>query len=93
MGANGMVPGEGVGVVVLKRLSRRSPIGTDPCSHSREQHQSRRQDQWIYGSQSGGAAGLIQEAIARAGVHPREISYVEAHGTGPSWAIRLRLRG
>ena len=81
--ANGFVRGEGCGVIVLKRL------------RDAEADENRI---WgvIRGSavnQNGASAGLavpsglaqqrvIEEALARAGVAPSEVDYLEAHGTG-----------
>ena len=82
-GADGFVPGEGVGVVVLKRL--RDAIADGDHVHG-----------VIAGSginQDGRSNGLIapngraQERLARAvydrfGIHPESIQLLEAHGTG-----------
>ena len=83
--ADGFVRGEGCGVVVLRRLS-------DAIAHRDRilaviRGSSVNQD----GRSSGIAApnGASQEAVIRlalanAGVQPREICYVETHGTGTS---------
>ncbi|GAA2059771.1 type I polyketide synthase [Streptomyces cheonanensis] len=81
--ANGFVPGEGGGVVLLKPLDAALADGD-------------RVHGVILGSavnNDGATPGLtvpsrtaqervIREACARAGVDPREVQYVEAHGTG-----------
>jgi myxalamid-type polyketide synthase MxaE and MxaD len=81
--ADGIVLGEGCGVVVLKRLSDAQAAG-DPILAL------------IRGSavnQDGRTNGLtapnvlsqqavIRQALANAGVSPGQVSYVEAHGTG-----------
>ena len=83
--ANGYGRGEGCGVVVLKRLSdalaagnqvlaliRGSAVNQDGASGGFTVPNGQSQQQ------------LLREALARAGVEPREVSYVEAHGTGTS---------
>lgn len=81
--ADGYVRGEGCGVIVLKRLADAQRDG-DPIAG------------FIRGSavnQDGLSNGLtapnglaqqavIRQALARAGVTPDEITYIEAHGTG-----------
>ena len=81
--ANGYVRSEGCGVIVLKRLSVAQQAG-DPVLAL------------IRGSainQDGPSGGLtvpngpaqeavIQQALQNGGVHPGQISYIEAHGTG-----------
>lgn len=81
--ADGLVRGEGVGVVVLKLLSRALADG-DPI-HAVIQGGAVNQD----GRSNGLTApnrwaqeALIGEACAQAGVSPGQIGYVEAHGTG-----------
>ena len=81
--ADGFVRGEGCGVLVLKRLSDAERDGDRVLGV-------------LLGSavnQDGASAGLtvpngpaqervIAEALARAGVAPSEVDYLEAHGTG-----------
>jgi acyl transferase domain-containing protein/NADPH:quinone reductase-like Zn-dependent oxidoreductase/NAD(P)-dependent dehydrogenase (short-subunit alcohol dehydrogenase family)/ubiquinone/menaquinone biosynthesis C-methylase UbiE/acyl carrier protein len=85
LSADGFVRGEGCGVVVLKRLDHALAEGDRVLA-------------LIRGSainQDGPSSGLtapngpsqesvIREALANAGVDPREVSYIEAHGTGTS---------
>jgi amino acid adenylation domain-containing protein len=82
--ASGTVPGSGLGIVVLKRLSdaladgdilRAVILGSAVNNDGAEK----------IGYTAPGIAGqaaVIQEALAVAGVEPESISYVEAHGTG-----------
>ena len=93
-GADGFVDGEGVGAVLLKPLDK--AIADHDHIHA-----------VIKGSyiNSGGKtsgytvpnpnaqAELILQAIQRAGVHPRTISYLEAHGTGTSLGDPLEISG
>ncbi len=82
--ARGTVPGSGVGVVVLKRLSDAVQEGDEIRAVIRG---------WALNNDGGGKAGytapltegqagVIQEALALAEVDPATVSYVEAHGTG-----------
>ena len=91
--ADGFVRGEGGGIVVLKRLTEAQADGD-------------RIRAVIRGSavnQSGAAAGLtvpngpaqervIEEALARAGVPPAEVDYLEAHGMGSAFGDSVELR-
>ena len=81
--ADGYVRGEGCGIVVLKRLSDAEAAGDRILAV-------------LLGSavnQDGASAGLtvpngpaqervIEDALARAGVEPASVDYLEAHGTG-----------
>lgn len=82
--ASGTVFGNGCGVLVLKRLSdarrdrdtvhaviRATAVGNDG------------NEKLSFGAPSiRGQAQVIMEAMALAGVEPRDVGYVEAHGTG-----------
>ena len=81
--ADGYVRGEGCGVLVLKRLSDAEADGDRIWGVIRGSAVN----------QDGASAGLtvpngpaqervIEEALQRAGVHPSEVDYLEAHGTG-----------
>ncbi|QQR41971.1 SDR family NAD(P)-dependent oxidoreductase [Myxococcus xanthus] len=81
--ANGFVRGEGCGVVVLKRLSDALASGDNVLGVIRASAVN----------QDGGSTGLttpnvlsqqalIREALAAAQVSPKDIGYIEAHGTG-----------
>ncbi|WP_434047938.1 MULTISPECIES: alpha/beta fold hydrolase [Sorangium] len=81
--ANGYVPGEGVGVVVLERLSDSRSRGSKVYAVIASSHVN--QD----GKSNGLTApnGVAQEqviarALQRANVEPSRVQYVETHGTG-----------
>lgn len=82
-GADGYCRGEGVGVVVLKRLDD-AQADNDPIhgcilaavtNHSAEAESITR-------PHVGAQQALFSDVLAKGGVHPNDISYVEMHGTG-----------
>lgn len=84
-GANGYVPGEGVGAVVLKRLSEAVRDGDTV-------HAVIRATAVNHGGRTSGFTvpnphaqqALVEEALSNAGISARTIGCVEAHGTGTS---------
>lgn len=82
--AHGTVKGNGVGVVVLKRLNEALADG-DPIlaiiKGSAVNNDGAHKVGYTAPSQQG-QIEVITEALAIAGVEPASISYVEAHGTG-----------
>lgn len=81
--ANGFVPGEGVGVLVLKRLA--DAIRDGDQIHGIIKGTLTNQDgatNGITAPSSLAQQSLQQDAFRRFGVHPDTIGYVEAHGTG-----------
>ncbi|MCA1575605.1 MAG: type I polyketide synthase, partial [Acidobacteria bacterium] len=82
--AKGIVGGNGVGVVVLKRLSEARADGDH--IHAVIKGSAINNDGSLkvgYTAPSvEGQAKVITEALAMAGVEPETITYVEAHGTG-----------
>ncbi len=82
-GANGMVPGEAVAVVVLKRLSQAEADG-DPI-HAVIRGSGINYDGKTNGitAPSGASqASLLQDVYERHGVNPEDIEYIVTHGTG-----------
>src|SRR5581483_10542440 len=82
-GDDGFVPGEGVGTLVLKTLSK----AIDDQDHiyavipaSAFDHSGRSNGYSAPNPNS--QAHLINHALEKAGIHPESISYVEGHGTG-----------
>jgi len=82
-GGNGYIPGEGVGVAILKRLSDAERDGNHIYGIIRGSALN-------HGGKTNGytvpnpvaQAEVIRRALAEAGIDPRHISYIEAHGTG-----------
>ncbi|MEC4812232.1 MAG: FkbM family methyltransferase [Scytonema sp. PMC 1069.18] len=82
----GTVLGNGVGVVVLKRLT--DAIADRDCIHAVIKGSAINNDgsgKVGYTAPSvDGQAEVIAEALALAGIDPETVSYIEAHGTGTS---------
>ncbi|MGD1700258.1 type I polyketide synthase [Dapis sp. BLCC M229] len=82
--AKGTIPGDGVGIVLLKRLN--NAIADGDSIHAIIKGSSINNDGSLkvgYTAPSiEGQAAVISEAHAVAGVDPETISYIEAHGTG-----------
>ncbi len=93
-GGDGYVPGEGVGAVLLKPLSKALADGDHIYGVIRGTSIN-------HGGKTSGftvpnpkrQAALIQEALITAGVNARHLSYVEAHGTGTSLGDPIEIAG
>lgn len=93
-GGDGYVPGEGVGAVLLKSLSR-------ALSDRDEIYGVIKGSSVNHGGKTNGytvpnpvAQGeLIQNALKHAHVAPQSLSYMEAHGTGTSLGDPIEIRG
>lgn len=82
--ANGTVPGNGVGVVILKRYTDALAAGDHIYAVVRgfaTNNDGNRKVGYSAPSLQGQAA-VIQEALATANCDPHSITYIEAHGTG-----------
>ncbi len=94
MGGNGFVPGEGVAAVLLKPLSQAIADNDRIYATIRASHVN-------HGGKTNGytvpnpnaQAELIQEAIHKAGVDARAVSYIEAHGTGTELGDPIEVSG
>ncbi|NKB61133.1 MAG: SDR family NAD(P)-dependent oxidoreductase [Gammaproteobacteria bacterium] len=81
--ANGFVPGEGVGTLILKPLSRAERDGDNIHGIIRASHVN-------HGGKTNGYTvpnphaqqALVEKTLEKANLDPRAISYIEAHGTG-----------
>jgi len=92
--ANGYVRGEGVGVLVLKRLSAAEADGDHiygVIRGSAVNHGGRTQS--LTAPNPKAQAAVLQAAYRRAGVDPRTVSYIEAHGTGTALGDPIEIEG
>lgn len=92
--ANGFVPGEGVGTVLLKPLEDALSDGDHiygVIRGSAVNHGGKVNGYTVPNPQA--HARLIRCALSRAGLNARDISYVEAHGTGTVLGDPVEIRG
>ncbi len=81
--ADGFARGEGCGVIVLKRLSDAQADGDRILAVIRGSAVNQDGPSSGLTAPNGPAQeAVIRDALARAGVAPREVGYIEAHGTG-----------
>ncbi|VXD25119.1 SDR family NAD(P)-dependent oxidoreductase [Planktothrix paucivesiculata] len=93
-GANGFVPGEGVGAVLLKPLERAIADRDNIYAVIRASSVN-------HGGKTNGytipnpnaQAELIEEALNKAGIDARTLSYIEAHGTGTELGDPIEISG
>ncbi|MBN4053246.1 KR domain-containing protein, partial [bacterium AH-315-L15] len=93
-GGNGFVPGEGVGIVLLKRLSQAirdedhiyAVIRGTGINHGGKTNGYTVPNPIAQGE-------LIRETLDKAGVDARTISYIEAHGTGTELGDPIEITG
>lgn len=93
-GANGFVPGEGVGAVLLKSLADAEADNDEiwgVIKASFVNSAGRRSGFTVPNPTA--QADLITEAIRRAGMAPQSIGYIEAHGTGTKLGDPLETAG
>ncbi|MFJ8495120.1 SDR family NAD(P)-dependent oxidoreductase [Streptomyces sp. NPDC094038] len=92
--ADGFVRSEGVGVVVLKPLSRAIADGDAIYAviHGSAVESEGRSSGQLMSPSETGQIDTIRRACRRAGVEPGQIDYVEAHGTGTSTGDQVELR-
>ncbi len=91
--ANGYVPGEGVGMVVLKPLREaladgdpiRGVIKASVINHSGK-------GAGLFVPNADALTRLIAEGLQEAGVAPERIGYIETHGTGTAVGDPIELR-
>ncbi|MDH2134234.1 SDR family NAD(P)-dependent oxidoreductase [Sphingobium yanoikuyae] len=93
-GADGFVDGEGVGVLVLKRLSdaeadRDQVLGL--IRGSAISHGGRTNGYTV--PNPAAQAAVIKRALLAAGVEPGRFTYIEAHGTGTSLGDPIEIEG
>lgn len=93
-GGDGYVPGEGVGAVLLKRLSRAQEDGDRIYGVIRGtavNHGGKTNGYTVPNPVAQGR--VIESAIRASGVDARELSYIEAHGTGTSLGDPIEIAG
>ncbi|SPF42370.1 Polyketide synthase PksN (fragment) [Candidatus Desulfosporosinus infrequens] len=93
-GGNGFVPGEGVGTILLKRLSQAIEDRDNIYAVIRGTSIN-------HGGKTNGytvpnpaaQAEVIRAALDKAGVNARAVSYIEAHGTGTELGDPIEIAG
>ncbi|WP_342434393.1 SDR family NAD(P)-dependent oxidoreductase [Paenibacillus sp. FSL H7-0442] len=92
--ANGFVPGEGVGVFILKPLSRATADKDHiyGCIRGTSINHGGKTNGYTVPNPSA-QAELIRTAMDRAGIDARAISYIEAHGTGTLLGDPIEVTG
>ncbi|BBB93441.1 MAG TPA: SDR family NAD(P)-dependent oxidoreductase [Methylomusa anaerophila] len=94
LGGNGFVPGEGVGAVLLKSLSRAVADGDHIYAVIRGTSINHGGKTNGYTVPNPVAQGdLIRAALDKAGVNARAVSYIEAHGTGTALGDPIEIAG
>jgi acyl transferase domain-containing protein len=91
--ANGIVPGEGCGVVVLKSLQQAVSDGDRVLAVI--EASAVNNDGRTMGATTPSLEGqkaVVREALARGGIDPGSIDYVEAHGTGTMIGDPIELK-
>ncbi|WP_258572664.1 beta-ketoacyl synthase N-terminal-like domain-containing protein [Streptomyces sp. KM273126] len=92
--ADGYVRGEGVGMLVLKRLSVAERDGDHIYGLIRstaENHGGRSNS--LTSPNPKAQAALIRHAYSRTGIDPRTVGYIEAHGTGTRLGDPVEIDG
>lgn len=91
--ADGFVPGEGVGTVLLKPLdaARRDRDCIHALVLATGTNHGGRTNGYTVPSPKAQQA-LVEEVLARADIDPRSIGYIEAHGTGTSLGDPIEIK-
>ncbi|WP_343997016.1 SDR family NAD(P)-dependent oxidoreductase, partial [Ideonella azotifigens] len=92
--ANGYVRGEGVAMLVLKRLSDAERDGDHIHGLVRgiaENHGGRANS--LTAPNPTAQAAVVAKAYERAGIDPRTVTYIEAHGTGTKLGDPVEING
>lgn len=93
-GGNGYVPAEGVGSVLLKSLSLAIKEGDriyGVIKSSSMNHGGKTSGYTVPNPNA--QTALIKNALEKANIDPRTITYIEAHGTGTSLGDPIEIRG
>lgn len=92
--ADGIVPGEAIGAVLIKPLARAERDGDDILAiikGTAVNHGGRANGYTVPNPLA--QARMVERALAQAQVHPDSISYVEAHGTGTTLGDPIEISG
>ncbi|AOY76260.1 SDR family NAD(P)-dependent oxidoreductase [Clostridium formicaceticum] len=92
--ANGYVRGEGVGMIFLKKLKDAEEAGDHiygVIRGSAENHGGRANS--LTAPNPKAQAELLKTAYTKAGIDPRTVSYIEAHGTGTELGDPIEIDG
>ena len=92
--ANGYVRAEGVGILVIKKLHAAERDGDHiygVIRGSAENHGGRAQS--LTAPNPNAQAALLKAAYNRAGIDPRTVGYIEAHGTGTELGDPIEING
>lgn len=94
-GANGMVQGHGMAMLVLKKLDRAQADGDHIWAVIRSTaiNNDGADKSGITAPSAKGQADAIRSAIQKAGLNPSDISYVETHGTGTFIGDPIEIQG
>jgi polyketide synthase PksN len=93
-GGDGYVPGEGIGAVLLKPLSRAVAEGDHiygTIKGTAINHGGKTNGYTVPNPHAQGS--VIGRALKAGGINPRTISYLEAHGTGTSLGDPIEIAG
>lgn len=93
-GGDGYVPGEGIGAVMLKKLSKAIEDGDHIYGVIKEtalNHGGKTNGYTVPNPNA--QSEVIGKALKRAGINPRTISYIEAHGTGTALGDPIEISG
>jgi len=92
--ANGFGPGEGVGAVILKPLSDAIRDGDQiyaVVKAATVNHGGKTNGYTVPNPNA--QANLVAKALRKANIHPRTVSYIEAHGTGTLLGDPIEITG
>ncbi|WP_237706224.1 type I polyketide synthase [Ornithinibacillus scapharcae] len=92
--ANGFVPGEGVGVILLKSLSKAIEDGDNihgVIKGTSINHGGKTNGYTVPNPKA--QAKLVRDALDKASVNARSVSYIEAHGTGTELGDPIEISG
>jgi len=92
--ANGYVRGEGIGILLLKRLSSAQAAGDRIYAvirSSAENHGGRANS--LTAPSPRAQADLVRAAYGAADIEPRSVGYIEAHGTGTPLGDPIEING